>query len=441
MMNERENVQKRLFTRWCNIRLKKVNLHITDLFEDLKDGMILIKLLQIVSGKKLPSPSHCNMRIHHMENASKALEFLNSEMVILSNIGPNDIVDGNRKIILGLIWTIILRYQISAIIVKNEDGEVKKLSLDVEQHHQQQQPRISEKNVKGEYITLEELNGNETSPQSKKMEKILEETDQLKELERRDEIEESQKTVIRKSSSNLQLSIEESGKRLDEIRDEYLEKIDDEMNWINQKKIQMESNIFDNLDDIDNDIERLVILQNETNSHEQIIENIKKNNELIYQERSSQCEEFKENLDKLMNEWKKMKKELEKKIETSNFEFNNLEEWIIERKLVANSNDIDHDLNQIIALQERFDDFANETRSIGNEHINRVRQLSSKFIDNSHSESIKISEWTNNIMEIWQELLKLMKTRSNMLQATYEERKSLSKFEDYDDYNDSILTS
>ncbi|KAI3389687.1 hypothetical protein SNEBB_007011, partial [Seison nebaliae] len=90
------------------------------------------------------------------------------------------------------------------------------------------------------------------------------------------------------------------------------------MNWINQKKIQMESNIFDNLDDIDNDIERLVILQNETNSHEQMIENIKKNNELIYQERSSQCEEFKENLDKLMNEWKKMKKELEKKIETSN---------------------------------------------------------------------------------------------------------------------------
>lgn len=37
----------------------------------------------------------------------------------MTNIGAEDIVDGNRKIILGLIWTLILRFTISDI---NEEG-------------------------------------------------------------------------------------------------------------------------------------------------------------------------------------------------------------------------------------------------------------------------------------------------------------------------------
>ena len=37
----------------------------------------------------------------------------------MTNIGPGDVVDGNRKIILGLIWTLILRFTITDI---NEEG-------------------------------------------------------------------------------------------------------------------------------------------------------------------------------------------------------------------------------------------------------------------------------------------------------------------------------
>lgn len=37
----------------------------------------------------------------------------------MTNIGAEDVVDGNRKIILGLIWTLILRFTISEI---NEEG-------------------------------------------------------------------------------------------------------------------------------------------------------------------------------------------------------------------------------------------------------------------------------------------------------------------------------
>ncbi len=48
-----------------------------------------------------------------IENLAIALKFLQAEGVVLVNIGAEDIHSGNSNIILGLIWTLILRYQIS----------------------------------------------------------------------------------------------------------------------------------------------------------------------------------------------------------------------------------------------------------------------------------------------------------------------------------------
>jgi len=44
----------------------------------------------------------------------------------MTNIGAEDVVDGNRKIILGLIWTLILRFTINDI---NEEGMTAKEGL------------------------------------------------------------------------------------------------------------------------------------------------------------------------------------------------------------------------------------------------------------------------------------------------------------------------
>ena len=57
------------------------------------------------------------MRIHALENVQKAIDFLHEKKVPMENIGNHDIVDGNHRIILGLIWTIILRFQVIFIFI------------------------------------------------------------------------------------------------------------------------------------------------------------------------------------------------------------------------------------------------------------------------------------------------------------------------------------
>ncbi|KAG8861753.1 hypothetical protein FRB96_002711 [Tulasnella sp. 330] len=59
------------------------------------------------------------MRVQKAENVNKALEFITSRGVKLTNIGPEDIVDGDLKLMLGMIWTLILRFTIADI---SEEG-------------------------------------------------------------------------------------------------------------------------------------------------------------------------------------------------------------------------------------------------------------------------------------------------------------------------------
>ncbi|XP_066540760.1 spectrin beta chain, erythrocytic [Hoplias malabaricus] len=118
LQDEREAVQKKTFTKWVNSILARVSCRISDLYLDLRDGRMLIRLLEVLSGERLPKPTKGRMRIHCLENVDKALQFLKEQRVHLENMGSHDIVDGNHRLILGLIWTIILRFQIQDIVVE-----------------------------------------------------------------------------------------------------------------------------------------------------------------------------------------------------------------------------------------------------------------------------------------------------------------------------------
>ncbi|XP_074971259.1 microtubule-actin cross-linking factor 1 isoform X20 [Phalacrocorax aristotelis] len=122
-IDERDRVQKKTFTKWVNKHLMKVRKHINDLYEDLRDGHNLISLLEVLSGVKLPREKG-RMRFHRLQNVQIALDFLKQRQVKLVNIRNDDITDGNPKLTLGLIWTIILHFQISDIYISGESGDM-----------------------------------------------------------------------------------------------------------------------------------------------------------------------------------------------------------------------------------------------------------------------------------------------------------------------------
>ncbi|GLD49390.1 nesprin-1-like protein [Lates japonicus] len=98
-------------------------LVVTDLFEDIKDGVMLLALLEVLSGQKLPCEHGKKLkRIHWVANIGTALNFLEGRKsayrgspIKLVNINSTDIVDGRPAIVLGLVWTIILYFQIEEL--------------------------------------------------------------------------------------------------------------------------------------------------------------------------------------------------------------------------------------------------------------------------------------------------------------------------------------
>ncbi|XP_059034281.1 dystonin isoform X3 [Mustela lutreola] len=133
--DERDKVQKKTFTKWINQHLMKVRKHVNDLYEDLRDGHNLISLLEVLSGDTLPRERDFlktlrlprekgRMRFHRLQNVQIALDYLKRRQVKLVNIRNDDITDGNPKLTLGLIWTIILHFQISDIHVTGESEDM-----------------------------------------------------------------------------------------------------------------------------------------------------------------------------------------------------------------------------------------------------------------------------------------------------------------------------
>ncbi|KAK7904402.1 hypothetical protein WMY93_017009 [Mugilogobius chulae] len=101
-----------------NLHLEKCNppIEVQDLFRDIQDGHILMALLEELSGCKLlhgfKKSSH---RIFRLNNIAKVLSFLEERNVKLVSIDAADVADGNSSIILGLIWNIILFFQIKEL--------------------------------------------------------------------------------------------------------------------------------------------------------------------------------------------------------------------------------------------------------------------------------------------------------------------------------------
>ncbi|ORZ36043.1 hypothetical protein BCR44DRAFT_147184 [Catenaria anguillulae PL171] len=117
--------QQRTFTRWVNAKLALVGYTpaISDLATDLQDGLALLALVKALAPPPASDPhalaperQKTVLRIHQILNVGKALKHVaNVSGSPLPMVGPEDIVDGNLKLTLGLVWGLIVRFQLSAI--------------------------------------------------------------------------------------------------------------------------------------------------------------------------------------------------------------------------------------------------------------------------------------------------------------------------------------
>ncbi|XP_078312685.1 filamin-C-like isoform X3 [Crassostrea virginica] len=110
-------IQKNTFTNWVNEQLRVSGIEttefVTQLETDFETGVKLCQLVESLQGKKIGRIIKKPLNHHQrLENVTIALNAIAGDNVRLVNIGPEDIVSGNLKLILGLIWHLILRYQI-----------------------------------------------------------------------------------------------------------------------------------------------------------------------------------------------------------------------------------------------------------------------------------------------------------------------------------------
>mmetsp|Transcript_5937 Transcript_5937/g.24849 ORF Transcript_5937/g.24849 Transcript_5937/m.24849 type:complete len:1150 (-) Transcript_5937:411-3860(-) len=139
-------MQKRTFTRYMNSKLKGRGIEVTDLYEDLKSGIVLYNFLEVLTGESLKRHgklNNGNLRIQRVANQNVVFKFFPEADIKLENIGVMDIVDGTPTPVLGLIWSIIAFYLVRELGESGDDlAAVKKKILKWAKKHAQKRVPI-----------------------------------------------------------------------------------------------------------------------------------------------------------------------------------------------------------------------------------------------------------------------------------------------------------
>jgi len=107
-------------------------------------------------------------------------------------------------------------------------------------------------------------------------------------------------------------------------------------------------------------------------------------------------------------------------------DIDDLEQWIADKVIVAGSNDDGQDFDHVNLLKERFRQFSSDTQQIGQERVNLVTAAADVLVDSGHADSALISQWSESLNSAWEDLLELMRTRTLLLDASWQLHKYFS---------------
>lgn len=88
--------------------------HINNLYEDVRDGLVLLKLEERISNPGTIEWKKAAMKpdnqFKKVQNANYAIETGKKLGFSLVGVGGKDIIDGNKKLILALVWQMVRKH-------------------------------------------------------------------------------------------------------------------------------------------------------------------------------------------------------------------------------------------------------------------------------------------------------------------------------------------
>ncbi|XP_026581000.1 dixin-like, partial [Pseudonaja textilis] len=106
--------QLQSYITWVNSQLKKKPevQPVQDLRRDLRDGVVLASLIEIVAGEKLLGVEESPANQQAMkENVEKVLQFVASKKIRMHQTSAKDITDGNLKCIMRLVLALAAHFK------------------------------------------------------------------------------------------------------------------------------------------------------------------------------------------------------------------------------------------------------------------------------------------------------------------------------------------
>ncbi|KNC48300.1 cortexillin-1 [Thecamonas trahens ATCC 50062] len=119
-----ERLQAATFTAWINSRLAGLDIQLESLSK-LGDGITLIKLIEVLSDSKVNDGKYSKkprMRVQIVDNLSLALAHTASFGVNVT-ARPANFIDGDIKMILGFVWSLICSFQINSVHLELVDDD------------------------------------------------------------------------------------------------------------------------------------------------------------------------------------------------------------------------------------------------------------------------------------------------------------------------------
>jgi len=123
--------QSRTFSKWVNMYLSKkghadrAEPEGTAFAQSFTSSVLILKLLDSLYDVPLPKKYHKNpkSRVLQLDNANAAMKAIDKAEIKMTGLNKNNILDGSFKMMMGMVWNIILDYNIKGISVEDQNAK------------------------------------------------------------------------------------------------------------------------------------------------------------------------------------------------------------------------------------------------------------------------------------------------------------------------------